>query len=107
MSNIHVLYVGNDHILEVHHLKNELTGEYLDSATVSVTLVDSEGDEVAGDTWPKAMSYVTDSNGIYRATMVNELVLTAGARYTAQLTADAGAGLRAYWELECVARDRA
>lgn len=106
MSTIHVLHVGNDHVLEVAGLRNELTGAALNSATVTVTLVDSAAAEVTGDTWPKTMSYVSGSDGVYRATLVYGLGLTAGARYTARITADAGNGLRAYWEMECVARPR-
>lgn len=104
MSTIHVLNRSNDHILELRGLKNELTGAALTSATVTVTLVDSEGAEVAGDTWPKPMTHVAD--GTYRCTLVYGLTLAVDGRYTAQITANAGAGLRARWDMECVARDR-
>ena len=106
MSNIHVLYRSNDHVLELRGLKNELTGAALNSATVTVTLVDATGAQVSGDTWPKTMSYVTSSSGNYRCTLGYALSLTEDARYTAQITANAGSGLRAYWEMECVARNR-
>ena len=106
MSTIHVLLISNDHILELDSLKNELTGLDLNAASVAVTLVDAAGAEVGGEVWPKAMGYAPDSDGVYRCTLPYTLALSASARYTARITANAGNGLRAYWELECVARAR-
>lgn len=106
MSNIQTLYVDNDTLLEVTRLRNDVTGDFLNSATVMVTLNNSAGVAVVGDTWPKPMSYVPASEGTYRATMPYTLALTSGQRYTAELTADAGAGLHATWQIECVARNR-
>ena len=106
MSNINVLLVGNDNILEVASLKNELTGAFLNAATVTVTLKDAANVNVAGDTWPKTMAYVTGSAGIYRATMLYTLALVADARYSAVISVNGGAGLQAAWTMECVARAR-
>ena len=106
MSTIHVLLISNDHILELDSLKNELTGLDLNGAAVTVTLLDAEGTKVAGEVWPKAMAYVAGSDGLYRCTLPYTLTLTASGRYTARITANAGNGLRANWELECVARTR-
>jgi hypothetical protein len=106
MSNIHIILDNNDSVIEVFDLKNELTGVFLNAATVTVTLKDSVGVNVAGDSWPKTLTYEAGSNGIYRATLLYSLGLTAGSRYTATVTADAGAGLRAEWNLECVCRVR-
>lgn len=106
MSNINVLLVNNDNILEVDGLKNELTGADLNAATVTVTLKDAAGVNVAGDTWPKTMAYVTGSHGTYRATLLYSMPLTDGARYNAVISANGGAGLQAAWTVECVARAR-
>lgn len=106
MSNLVTLYLGGDTILEVAALKNELTGADLNAAAVAVTLVDPAGVEVGGDTWPRSLAYVTGSRGTYRATLPYTLALAANARYTAVVTVDAGEGLRARWELPCVARVR-
>jgi hypothetical protein len=106
MSNIAILYVGNDSVLEVAALKNELTGADLNAAAVTVQLKDSTGVDVAGETWPKNMAYVAGSKGIYRATLPYTLALAAGGRYVATIVADAGAGLRAEWFVECQARMR-
>jgi len=106
MSNVQVIYVGNDTILEVESLKNELTGLYVNDATVTVTLEETDGVDVAGDSWPKTLTYVGGSNGAYRATLVFGLALVAGRKYNAKITADAGAGLRAAWTVPCLARER-
>ena len=106
MSTIHVLLISNDHILELDSLKNELTGLDLNGATVTVTLVDAAGAQVGGEVWPKAMTYVAETDGVYRCTLPYTLALSASGRYTARITANAGNGLRAQWDMECVARTR-
>jgi hypothetical protein len=107
MSNVQILYIGNDTVLELESLRNELTGAYLNDATVTVTLEDTDGVDVAGDTWPVTMAHVASSDGLYRATLKYTLSLVEGRKYRAQITADAGAGLRAAWQVDCVARKRA
>lgn len=106
MSNIHILLKDNDNILEITGLVNELTGAFLNAAAVTVTLKDSAGVNVTGDTWPKTLTYVAASNGTYRATLGFNLGLTTGQRYTAAVIADGGAGLRATWAVDCVTRAR-
>jgi len=108
MSTTHLIYEGNDMTIELRGLEHEVTGDYIDNATVAVTLKDSDGAEVAGESWPLTMSYVADSNGKYRATLVDTLTLVDRARYTATITADAGAGMRAKWveNLACQLRKK-
>lgn len=107
MSNVNIVYTGNDTVLEVKGLKNEVTGAFLNSATVTATLVDDDGNQVAGETWPKTLEYVSGSDGIYRATLPYTMSLAAGGRYEANISVNAGAGLRAAWSLPVVARSRA
>lgn len=105
MSTITVLYVGNDNILEVCHVRNELTGDFINDATVEVSLFDVAGEEVAGGTWPKSLVYVTDSKGVYRTMLPAVLTLLPNARYVAEVEATA-AGTVGKWTLNCVARVR-
>ena len=107
MSNVNILYTGNDTVLEVSGLKNEVSGAFLNSAAVTATLVDADGDQVAGETWPKTLVYVESSDGTYRATLPYTMALAAGGRYVAQISVNAGSGLRASFALPCVARGRA
>jgi hypothetical protein len=106
MTTITLLYIGNDNILEVCHVRQELTGDFLNSATVSVTLFDEDGTEVTGDTWPKPMPYVDSSKGVYRALLPASLDLLPNGRYVAEINVDAGAGLLGQWSVNCVARVR-
>lgn len=106
MSNITVIYVGNDNELEVAGLRNEMTGADMNNATVTVRLTTTAGVDVDGAAWPKTLPYVAGSNGLYRATLPYTLTLVPGGRYVATIVADAGAGLHAQWEMECVARAR-
>lgn len=107
MSNVNVIYTANDTVVEISGLKNEVTGAFLNSAVVTATLVDAAGNQVAGETWPKTLSYVTGSDGIYRATLPYTMTLAAGGRYEAQISVNGGSGLRASFALPVVARGRA
>ena len=99
------LFPDNDNLLEVDGLKNAATGAYLNSATVTVTLVDEDGNNVTGVV-DLAMDYVADSSGKYRATLKDTLSLTAEERYAAQISANAGDDLQGYWEFELRTRVR-
>lgn len=106
MSNITVIYTGNDTLLEVAKLQNGVTGEPLNDADVSVTLRDQRGQDVEDTAWPLSLLYVAGSQGLYRVTLPYTLPLQPNARYVAVITVNGGPGLMANWELECVARQR-
>ena len=101
-----VLYFGNDMILEVRGLQNEVTGAYLNSATVTVTLIDKVGAQVAGASWPMSMAYVAASDGVYRATLPYSLSVTRNARYTAIVDINAGTGQRARFDVPVLCKTR-
>lgn len=102
MTDAHILLKDNDMVLEVSGLQNKITGAYLNAAAVAVTLADTAGAAVAGETWPLALSYVASSDGVYRATLEESLGISKDAEYIATVTADAGADLKATWVLNCV-----
>ena len=96
-----VKYYQADDVLEVSGLRNgiSLPVVYLNSGvTATVTVVDSAGVEVVGQLWPLTLDYFAASDGIYRATLADSMVLIPGDWYTAQLTIDAGSGLKDYRE---------
>lgn len=101
-----VIYYQNSNIIELRGLKNVVTGEYLDAASVTVTLLDSSDSEVTGESWPLTMDYVTSSSGIYRATLSSSLGVSKASNYTAVIEADGGVGLAGKWEvaLKCLQR---
>lgn len=106
MSEVTPIYYGNDHVLELADLTNEVTGAPINNATVTVSLVDSAGVAVTGDTFPKTMSYVTSSDGLYRTTLLDTLNLTRNARYVAKISANGGGGLQGYWEKDLICKVR-
>lgn len=99
------LLVANDNILEVKELTDPATGAFINNAIVTAILVDAAGAEVAGDTWPKTLAYVSASNGTYRATLEQTLAITHGRTYTARITA-LGNGFTGFWERPFKARKR-
>ena len=95
MSNPIALFVGNTTILELT-LVDELTGDPVNSATVAVTLTDIAGAELAGETWPKPLAYVTASAGVYRALLSSSVAMEEGASYLYVATASV-AGMVGRW----------
>lgn len=106
MSAINELFVANDTVLEIQNLRSDISGEALNEAAVTVTLLDANGVEVSGQGWPQEMTLVTGSRGMYRAVLAAALPLVPNARYTARIMVDAGVGLIGTWNMECVARTR-
>lgn len=75
------LYIDNSNVIELRELKNSVTGAADTGASVSVTVKDSAGDDVAGETWPVSLAHA--SGGTYRGTLSRSLTLTEGGVYTA------------------------
>lgn len=101
------LYIDNDNVLTLVGLQNSVSAAYLNAATVAVTLTDADDTEISGETWPLTMSYVSGSDGNYRATLPDTLTgLTTLDELSATITADAGAGLAAKWVIPLTAKTR-
>lgn len=105
MSEILTIYQGNDTIIELAGLKNEVSGAFINNATVNVTLVDSLGVQVTGQAWPLALAYVALSDGAYRATLGFNLPLILNAKYSANVFVSAG-GLVANWSIDVICKKR-
>lgn len=90
--------VGNTMILELEELTNSVTGLADTGATVTATLYDSGGDEVATDSngWPVTLSHV--SAGTYRATLPHDIGVTAGKIYYAYVDVIGTGGAVGHWE---------
>lgn len=101
-----ILFSGNDMVVEVRELANEVTGEPINDATVSCTLKDASGATVAGQSWPTTLAYVAESDGVYRSSLAYTISLSANARYSLHIDIDGGAGLRGHWEVPCLCRTR-
>lgn len=100
------LYVGNDMLLTVSGLKAQTTGNWINNATVTCTLLDAAGDQIPGATWPLTLSYVAGTNGNYRVVLPDTLSLVAGEALRCHVTADAGDGLKGFWPYDVLVAER-
>lgn len=89
MAKVATAYVGNTNVITLTGLMSEDEATYLNAATVTVTVKDSAGAEVTGETWPVTMDYVDASDGDYRAAISYAADLTAGNSYVAVIDVDA------------------
>ncbi len=100
-----ILYRNNDHLIRLTGLQDSITDAYVNDATVTVTIKDLDGNEVAGISWPVTMDYEATSDGDYRATLDKAIVLAIGKRYTAEITVASGTR-DAFFELPIQAQIR-
>lgn len=96
------LLLGNDCVLELNSLKDEITGIYFNASAVTYALKDSTGLTIDAG----GMVYVAGSDGVYRATLADTLSLAAGDDYTAVVDADSGPGLMYHSETAVIAKIR-
>ncbi len=83
------LYKSTDTLIRWDKMKNALTDEYVDDATVKMTLIDADGDNVTGAV-DRPLAYVSGSDGRYDGTIPNEVDLDVTAEYVLQITAERG-----------------
>lgn len=89
-------YLGNDMTVTLSGFQNALTGDYLNNATVSCRLLETDGTEVLGS---QSLQYVAASNGNYRFTVDKDAVaLVDGQFYILEIVASE-TGIDAQWEV--------
>jgi hypothetical protein len=92
---VDILFINNTNWLRAF-LKNAKTNAYLTDgggATVVVTLLDSNGAEVTGATWPLSLSYVPASEGEWDASLPSTLSLIPRDSYIALIEINDGSGV--------------
>ena len=91
-------FVLNTNVLQLTGLQNELTGAYINNATVTITTIEDEGGvgvfPLSGS--PITMDYVTGSDGDYRGTLDSTLPFTAGDCYRAHIDVTSGSSVSHY-----------
>lgn len=100
------VFIGNTNLLKLTGLKSNIDNSFINDASVAVTLLDSSGEEVSGQSWPITLDFVSGSSGDYRVTLSYNLPLVESSLYTAVVTADGGDGRQGRWELKFKARVR-
>ena len=100
-----VYWNQNDNLLELDGLTNARTGSYVTTGVITVTVQDaSGGSEISGQTWPTSFA-ATGSSGDWIATLEDGMIVTAGQKLVALVTASA-ASLKGYWEADVIVRTR-
>lgn len=98
------LFIDNDMRLTLDELRDP-DGAYINTATVTVTLLDFSGEEVDGETWPVSLDYVADSDGKYQGILDDAIELENGEIYTLAVDAVDGDS-KGHWELAVKATTR-
>lgn len=101
-----IVYVANTNVIELSGLKSAIEDDFVNDATVTVTVKDEAGAEVAGQSWPETMAYVASSDGLYRGIIEDDVELTAGTTYVAHVEVDAGVDRVGHWEFNFVPKTR-
>lgn len=103
-----VIYLQSDNTLLLENLRKDSDQSYLNSATVTLTILNPDGTALSGVSWPVTMAYISSSNGSYSYTLPYTVPLTKNVKYKAVVVSDAGLGYRHRWEYGLVAQiDRA
>lgn len=88
------LYKDNSTRIELRGLSAWVsvdTLEYINFALVTAELLDSDGNQVLGETWPLTLSYEAGSDGNYSGTVSADLVVSNGDILDANIVAVNGA----------------
>lgn len=104
-----IVYVANTNVIELTGLTDAITEAAINDATVTVTIKDADGEEVAGQTWPAPMDAVDGTDGIpglYRGIIEDDVAMTAGTQYFAHVEVDAGPDRIGHWEFAFVPKTR-
>lgn len=92
-----IIFVGNTNVIDLLGLSSEVDDAFINDASVEVTVVDESGVEVAGQSWPLAMSYLPGSDGNYRGFISDEVEFVPRDKYYARITADGGENRVGRW----------
>lgn len=78
------IFIDTDNLVTLSGLTDSTTGEYINDATVSMTLEDSDGITVAADI---PLTYTAESDGEYTGILANTVEMVAGDYYYLYVTA--------------------
>lgn len=98
------IYIDNDMRVSVTELQ-DVDGNFLNAATVDVTLQDADGEEVDGMDWPLSLNYVAESDGIYRGLLQDTCVLVNRQPIVMVVDVLSG-GNKGHWEIPATASKR-
>lgn len=79
------IWLDTDNLIHVESLKNMVTGAYINDATITATLYDSDDVAVTGAS-SISVAYVASSLGEYAGVFADTISLTEGDEYDAEIT---------------------
>ena len=102
------IYMQNSSIVVLEALTNAKDNSLISDATVTATVLDGQGNEVSGISWPITLYPVDGSAGKYIGDIGASIDLTEDADYKLQVSVEApGAdGLQALWTINLTAVNR-
>ena len=77
-------------VLYFENMRDEITNEPVIDATVSATIYDVYGDEVADQLWPLTLVYQDGTDGDYMGVLSDQIDLVVGNYYKTKLTVRKG-----------------
>jgi len=99
------VFVGNDTLFSLSSLTNNSDSSVITGASPTVTIKDSAGTEITGETWPLTIPE-TATPGDYLVTLESAIDFVANNNYTAIIDVNHGPGLVAQWEIPLLADTR-
>ena len=106
------LLIGNDQVLELVGLREEIANEYIEDATVTATIRKANGQPVDGENWPITLVFVAVNDdlegrsGLYQGLLEDGIELVAGRTYSVEITAEVSSDLVGFWKFPVVAKYR-
>lgn len=97
------LLIGNDQLLTISGVRDAITDETLDAATVEVTIKTRDGIAVDGQSWPLLLT--PEGAGVYSGILEDGLQLSKGD-YLLEISIDAGDDLVAFFKMTVSANYR-
>lgn len=90
-----IVYIDNDNMAKVTLSGETAAGVGIDfsGATVTITLEETGGTDVTGETWPLAMTHISGTtSALFAAMLADTLTLAAATNYQAVIAGNNGDG---------------
>lgn len=105
-GNVQVLFAGNDMVVKIVGLKDETLGTFVNNATVTCRVKDSDGVELAGITFPVTLGYEPGSDGNYSGVLEAALAVAIGDKVMVEIAVDAGVAGVGLWQMLALVQRR-
>lgn len=103
-----VVYYQNDTVISMTNVRNSVSGEMINNATVQINGIREYGTNTAISplSFPITMSYQAGSAGSYQGVLSRTLNLQPNTKYTISIQARTLDQMQSYWEFSFMCRVR-